>query len=342
MENKVLIIGPLAGKNSKIISQGTILAKYLTLDTRFKVIATSNSPSRFKRFYDIVSAVITNRDASIAIILVFSYLSFAYVDFASFLLRKLHIPIVFWLHGGALPEFSKKYKPWVKHVLKRGNVLVAPSEYLIKHFRESGFRNTKIIRNIIDLENYNFKERKTIRPKFLWMRKFHPIWNPKMALHVFKNILNIYPEATLVMAGSDAGYMGECINMAKKLGIYEQIKFPGFLNHEEKVEYMNKNDIYLHTNLIDNVPVSVVEALASGMIVVGTRVGGMSYLIKDNINGFLVDSNDVDTMTEKILEILSGKYNISEIQKNGYATAQEFHYKNVIKEWKELIEVYQR
>ncbi len=343
MKNKILIVGPLLeAEKGKVISQGTILANYLSKQSRLRIIKVGKHPDRLKRIYETFSKIVTNRDSNLAIVLVFSGKSFMYADFASLLLRKFNIPIVFWLHGGALPEFSKKYKTWVKNVLNRGRILVAPSEYLTEYFSKIGFKNTRIIRNIIDIKSYKFKEKPILQPKFLWMRKFHPIWNPKMALHVFKNILSIYPEATLVMAGADEGYMGECIKISKKLGIYEQIKFPGFLDHEQKVKYMHENDIYLHTNLIDNVPVSVIEALASGMIVVGTRVGGMPHIIKDGINGFLVKSNDIESMTEKIIDILSGKYNIQSLQENGYKTAQEFHYEKVVNKWIELIKEFKQ
>ena len=342
-KDKILIIGPLLeNETEKVTSPGTVLANYLENNASFQVIRVGRYKKRAKRLYEIVKHILANKDANVAILLVFSGKNFLYTDIASFLLRQFNIPIIFWLHGGALPEFSKKYKKWVDRVLKRGKAMVAPSEYLAEHFRKTGYSNIRIIRNIINVNEYRFVERHSLRPRFLWMRKFHPIWNPNMALHVFKKILKIYPGASLVMSGADEGYMKKCINIAQELGIREHVSFPGYLNHEKKTKYMSENDIYLHTNLIDNAPVSVIEALASGMIVVGTDVGGMPYIIKNGYNGFLVKTNDIDAMTQKIIELLEGKHDIISIQRNGYKTALKFHYDKVIEEWNKLLQEIKR
>ena len=82
------------------------------------------------------------------------------------------------LHGGSLPELIERHPHWAERVFGRADALAAPSEYLA---RKIGIKNCEIqiIANTINLDEYFFRQRSEIAPRLIWMRSFHPIYNPK-------------------------------------------------------------------------------------------------------------------------------------------------------------------
>ena len=108
------------------------------------------------------------------------------------------------------------------------------------------------------------------------------------------------------------------MSLSKRIKFFD-IKYSGWDGKKMKIskQYRPKEDwhkksedydIFINTTNFDNTPVSVMEAMALGLPVVSTDVGGMSFLIKNEIDGILVEKNSVDKMTNAILSILDNKY----------------------------------
>ena len=86
------------------------------------------------------------------------------------------------------------------------------------------------IPNFIQLDDYPFRLRKLLNPKLFWVRSFHKIYNPKMAIYVLYNILKEYSNAHLTMVGPEKdGSQKLCMDLAKDLGISGKITFTGLL-----------------------------------------------------------------------------------------------------------------
>src|SRR5262249_3569030 len=151
------------------------------------------------------------------------------------------------LRGGAFPNFMARFPGWTRRVLRRAQVLVAPSPYLARAVADYGFE-AKIIPNIIDISRYPYQHRKTVLPRLLWMRSFHPVYNPLMAVRVLAQLRECEPSATLVMAGQDKGMQAEAKRLAVELGLRSSITFPGFLNMQDKFNEGMQADIFVNTN----------------------------------------------------------------------------------------------
>ena len=103
------------------------------------------------------------------------------------LCRLFNLPLIMVLHGGNLPEFIKKYPRWTKFALNRADALVAPSSFLAEQIGNWGYE-IEVIPNVVDINLYKFRERSKISPKLIWMRSFHPIYNPEMAIKVLQRL----------------------------------------------------------------------------------------------------------------------------------------------------------
>ncbi|RPI57484.1 MAG: glycosyltransferase, partial [Acidobacteria bacterium] len=197
--------------------------------------------------------------------------------------------------------------------------------------------NAELIPNLIDLENYPYRHRRQLQPRLLWMRSFHPLWNPEMALRVFRRVHDHLPHAVLVMAGQDKGFQAQTMELARDLNLGDAVRFPGFLNEEAKIREGSTADIFLNTNRVDNMPVSVVEACALGLPVVATKVGGIPDLLTDGDNALLVPDNDDVRMADGVLRLLNDPDLAGRLSANARRLAEQSAWKRVGPEWQRVI-----
>jgi len=315
-----------------VTSQGLILADHFE-KAGYEVITASDATNRYVRLLDILATIIRHgRRLDVVCVEVYAGPSFVVEDLASVVAKFFRRRIVMVLHGGSLPEFMDRHPSWARRVLRRADLIVAPSPFLARAAGRQGF-SARVIPNIIDISKYPFRHRCSLRPHFLWMRAFHPFWNPEMAIRVFAQIHKKLPHAKLVMAGQDKGLQSSIERLAADLNLGGSVRFPGFLNMEGKIREAAEADIFLNTNRVDNMPVAVVEACAMGLPVVSTSVGGVPDLLTDGETGLLVGDNDIDGMERAILRLLQDSELAARISAGGHQLAQRSAWERVRPEW---------
>jgi L-malate glycosyltransferase len=332
----ICVIGQMLGRNSGFITTQGQIAADLFRDDGYHVVSASSETNRVKRIVDIIATIFRNRRAiDVIIVEVYSGLSFGLADVSSLIAKYLGIPTIGVLHGGDLPRFRKQYPRWTSRVLSRFDRLAAPSGFLAAEF---GAEELPVIMipNVLDIGKYPYRERSQLRPILLWMRAFHSIYQPELALKVFSIVKARFPTARLVMAGTDKGLASVTEQMARELGLENSIEFPGFLDHRAKIEAFANADIFVNTTRIDNMPVAVVEACAMGLPVVATNVGGLPYLLKDGVNGFLVPDGDASSMADAIVRLLSEPELVRSFSENGRKLAEKSSWLLVKKQWASL------
>lgn len=326
------MLGRLPGH---VTTQGQIVADRFITDG-YSVTSASSKRNPILRLIDVVWSLSLNLPTTdVLIVEVYSGLGFVIADSASLLARLFGVPAALVLHGGNLPEFAAKYPRWFRRVLKRAAALVAPSSYLAERMSVLGF-DIRVVPNVIDVESYPFRLRSKLSPKIIWMRSFHPIYNPQMALDAFAIVKREVPNATLVMAGVDKGLEANIKRSAVEMGLSEAVRFPGFLDEAAKRKEFSDADIYINTNRIDNMPVSVVEACAMGVPVVATDVGGLAHLISHSKDGLLVKDDDPNEMAAAILSLLNDPQLAQSISDNGRRLAERSDWTSVRECWEEL------
>jgi L-malate glycosyltransferase len=336
MKSHLCIVGNLLGRNpGSVTTQGQIIADLFSREG-YDVISVSSKRNRLARLVEVAWTIARYRKLiDISIIEVYSGLALILADMASLLAKYSRIPLVLVLHGGNLPDFTKRHPRWVRRVLRRADILVAPSKFLAEEFERYGLR-TRVIPNVIDLDHYPNLKRGRISPKLIWMRSFHDIYNPHMALEVLRQLKDDYPAATLVMAGADKGLENQLKDRAAAEGLDESVRFPGFLDHDAKVREFSAADVYLNTNRIDNMPVSILEAWAMGLPVVATNVGGVPYLIEPSETGLLVDDGDVRGMVEAVKSLLKDPELANRLSTQGSRQAEQSSWTFVRQKWEEV------
>jgi glycosyltransferase involved in cell wall biosynthesis len=333
---EVCFIAPLAANHPGALpSQGEILYRLFRAEAA-DVLAASDKLNRYHRLIHMAGFLVKHRRRiKIQCLSVYSGPSFVLADILSTLGRALGQKLVLHLHGGGLPDLFGRRPDWSRRVLRRADAIVAPSPFLARAAKSMGF-DCQVIPNVIQLDHYPFRHRSTIQPRLFWMRSFHPIWNPEMAVKVLARLRDHGTPATLIMGGNDKGSLPEVRALAKQLQVEPALRFAGFLDQAGKTREGDAADIFLNTNRMDNMPVSVVEAGAMGLPVVSTNVGGIPDLLTDGETGLLVPSDDVEAMADAVGRLVADPGLVSKLSANARKLAEKSAWLAVKAQWMAL------
>jgi glycosyltransferase involved in cell wall biosynthesis len=321
----------LGGNPGWVISQHEILLERFAREN-FVVMSTSSRTGRVTRVLDTLwTASRWRGKADCVLIAVFSGPGFAVADLTSTLVAAAGIPQIQVLHGGNLPEFTHQHPRWAHRVMSRADVVVAPSRYLASEVDAAS--EIEVVPNIFDLGEIPFGSPDPGSARVLWMRTFHEIYDPLSALDAFAEVARALPEARLTMAGQDKGLEGECRERARRLGVAEIVRFPGFLDPEAKLQALREHDVFLNTNLVDNTPVSVLEAMAAGLPVVAASVGGIPYLIDHDATGLLCPPGDAGAMAAAIVRLATDPALAAQLSLGGRQVAERSDWDSVRAQW---------
>ncbi|VAW24259.1 Glycosyl transferase, group 1, partial [hydrothermal vent metagenome] len=334
---KILYIGNNFTKKTDYNSTMATLSQLLE-DEGYLVTRFSDKKNKITRLLAMCMAVITKGKKNDFILIdTFSTVSFYYALITSQIARLFSIKYIPILHGGNLPSRLDKSYFSSKLIFNNSYKNIAPSIYLQQAFKKKGF-DTCFIPNGILIEEYNYKQRNVIQPKLLWVRAFDKTYNPLLAIKVLVELRKKYPQATLCMVGPDKdGTLGEAKKIAKKLEIYMSIKFTGVLPKDEWHRLSENYDIFINTTNVDNMPVSIIEAMALGLPIVSTNAGGLPYLISNNIDGILVNIDNEQEMVDAIIKIIESPSKVSELSQNARLKAEKYDLEIIKNQWLDLL-----
>ena len=304
----------------------------------YTIKSVSDKRSQFVRLMEMVSAIIKDRKKINAVIVdSYSTRGFWFTYILSRISNFYNIPFIPYLHGGGYPERLEKSPQKCGEIFSASYKNISPSVYLKNHFEDKGYK-VECIPNFISISDYEFKERKVAGPKLLWVRSFDVTYNPLLAIDILYKLKKKYPEAVLCMIGPDKdGSLEEVIKKAKELEVYDSLKLTGKLTKKKWLEISKEYDIFINTTDYDNQPVSLIEAMATGLPIISTDVGGIPYLIDDGRDGLLVPRNNSDRFIEKIENLISDKDLTYTISHNARKKAESFDWDNLKQKWIELL-----
>lgn len=304
----------------------------------WQVLTTSNQQRRLPWLIDMGMTILKDRKQfDLAQIDLFSGHAFISAEIAAGLLQCLGKPFLLTLHGGNLPQFSQQHPTRSKRLLQKASAVIAPSRYLqqqLAHLHE----NIQVIPNPIDISAYPFRLRAKPCPNLVWVRAFHQIYNPSLAPKLMAELIKTWPDAKLIMIGPDKGdgSLQRMQKLAASLGVQDHIRIIGAVPREDVPKWLDQADIFINTTNVDNTPISVIEAMACGLCVVSTDVGGLPYLIGDGIDGLLVPSNEPALFSDAVERILSDHDLANTISINAFVKAKSHDWLEILSYWEDL------
>jgi glycosyltransferase involved in cell wall biosynthesis len=336
MKKSLLYIGnKLSGHNSTVTSIETL--GLLLEKEGYNVYYASSKKNKILRLSEMIFRTIQYRNkVEYVLIDTYSTYNFWYAFIISQLCRFFSLKYIPKLHGGDLPNRLEMNPILSRMIFKYAYINIAPSDYLLEAFKNRGYAHLMCIPNTIEIQNYSFKKRKKCSPKLLWVRSLSDIYNPEMALKVMFEIKKEFSNAKLCMVGPDKdGSKKKLKKIAKQLDL--NVVFTGKLSKNKWIKLSEQYDIFLNTTHYDNTPISVIEAIALGLPVISTNVGGIPYLLEHRKTALLVDDNDVNGMVASIKELIENEDLKDKLVINAFNLVQQFDWDLVKNKWLKIL-----
>jgi glycosyltransferase involved in cell wall biosynthesis len=270
------------------------------------------------------------RRADVVHIFSASYSSFLLAPLPAVVVAKaLNKPVVLNYHSGEAPDHLSRSR-LAREVLARVDRNVVPSAFLRDVFRRFGL-DADMVSNTVDLEAFPFRERDPLRPKLLSTRNFGYPYNVAATLRAFAEVQRRVPAASLTLVGSGPDEP-KLRALASGLQL-TNVTFAGRVAPENIPAYYAAHDIYIQSPDLDNMPLSILEAFASGLPVVSTDVGGVSAMLTNERHGLLAGAGDHEELAAQVCRLLDDPARARKMARAAYQTCRNSTWGQVRDQW---------
>jgi len=217
------------------------------------------------------------------------------------------------------PKKSPFHRLRAKYVLSKADLVTCDGANLLKELMELGVPEEKIVLAPMGVERRLLKERSSnsqLKDKdeiiFLSTRGLEPVYDLKTLIEAVPLIIQKTDKKAKFWITGLGSQEQELKKLASKLKVEKNVEFKGYVNREDLEVLFLKADLYISTSLSDSTSVSLLEAMASGLLPVITNIPGNREWIEDGKNGFLFPLGNYQALAEKIIWIIN---NFKETQK---------------------------
>ncbi len=241
------------------------------------------------------------------------------------------VPMVVNYRGGNAEEFFARSFLWIKPTMRLVDRLIVPSGFLKQIFARFGL-TAEVVPNVIDLDRFTpDSAKKTTHingPHIIVTRNLEPIYDIGTALQALAVVKNTWPEVRMTIAGSGPE-RDALVELTQELGLTNNVTFTGRLENEHIALLYRQADLFVNPSLVDNMPISILEALASGVPVVTTDVGGIPFLVEHDRTAMLVPPRDASAMAVALLDLLGNRVKADRLASAGRDYVQRYTWQNV-------------
>jgi glycosyltransferase involved in cell wall biosynthesis len=239
-------------------------------------------------------------------------------------------PIVLNYHSGAAPDHlarSRLARLVLRHVAR---INVVPSRFLRDVFERFGL-SAKVVFNTIKVEEFGYRPRTPLRPNLISTRNFDALYNVGCTLRAFARVQAQHPTAALTVIGGGPQDR-ELRDLVATLHL-RNVQFLGRIPPASMPAHYSAADIYVQTPSIDNMPLSVLEAFASGLPVVSTNVGGVPTILQHGRHGLLAEDNDDASIARQILQLLDDPQRARDLAAAAHESCRDYQWSRVREDW---------
>ena len=244
--------------------------------------------------------------------------------------------IIITYHGGGAKEYFAKHGTFARRWLCRADKVIVLNGYLEKVFKAYNI-SCVVIPNIISLpEIKRTHEWNTKAPRFISVRHLRELYNIPCILRAFQQVQQQIPDASLTILGS--GPLLEELQQYVHDNDLKHVTFVGQVPNQEMNKYLTDHDIFLSAPRVDNMPVSVLEAMNAGVLVISSRVGGVPYVIEEGRTGFLYGYDDDTQMANLMLWANEHLEDVRRILDAAHEEVKKYSWKEVMLKLQKLYE----
>ena len=260
-----------------------------------------------------------------------SYWSFLLAPAPAMLVaRLLGKRVVLHYHSGEAEDHLSRWGIGVHPWLRLADVIAVPSEYLRRVFAGFGYE-ARVIRNVLDSARYHYRERIPLEPRLLSVRNLEPHYRVEVTLKAFALLKLRFPDATLMIAGYGSEEQ-RLKQLAEALGV-NGVCFAGRVEPDRLPELYDQADIFINSAVVDNQPVSVLEAFAAGLVVVSTPSGDIPAMLGEGRVGCLVPPEDPVALSEAVAALLKDPGHAAGLARSARAELRRYDWARIGGEW---------
>ena len=210
---------------------------------------------------------------------------------------------------------------------------VTPSVFLQRVFARHGL-SAEVIPNIIDLSRFKPKLPRSFgdSPHIVVTRNLEPIYDIPTAIRAFAVIKKSFAGAKMTVAGSGPE-LAKLQSLVLKLQLKDAVRFTGRIDNASIPALYASADCMVNSSTVDNMPISILEAFASGVPVVSTCAGGIPDMVEHGVSGLLVPIGDDEAMAREVLRILQHPKLASGLRQAGLTDAEKYAWPQVRAKW---------
>ncbi len=244
-------------------------------------------------------------------------------------------PVIINYRGGNADEFFAGAPRHVLGLLARASLRVTPSTFLHRVFSRYGL-TAEVIPNIIDLSRFSPAPPRSFgdAPHLVVTRHLEPIYDMPTAIRAFALIRTAFPQARLTIAGMGPE-LSRLQTLVAELALQNSVRFAGRIANEDIPDLYASADCLLNPSTVDNMPISILEAFASGVPVVSTCAGGIPDLVEQGVSGLLVPVGDPQAMAREALQVLQNAGLAMALRQAGLAQAGRYAWPQVRRQWRQ-------
>lgn len=232
------------------------------------------------------------------------------------ILADSKIKLVTTLHGTdiTLIGLEPAFQPIVKYSIEQSDAVTAVSRYLkertIQNFDIE--KEISVVPNFIDTKIYKRKQNCTLKNHFapngeailMHISNFRPVKRVPDTIKILREVIDSGVPSKLILVG-DGPERNEAERTARELGVEGNVRFVGKQN--ALVDLLSCADIFLLPSQSESFGLSALEAMACGVPVVASNIGGIPEVVKHRETGFIAELGDTSRMAKYVVELLKNK-----------------------------------
>jgi glycosyltransferase involved in cell wall biosynthesis len=248
--------------------------------------------------------------------------------------RARGVPVIVNYRGGLAREFLARHARRVVPTLRDVDAVVVPSRFLREVFLEHGIE-AQIIPNVVDVATFHPESRSSPvahAPHIVVTRNLEHIYGIDLVIRAAALLRQTFPGARLSIAGSGPE-RDRLVRLVRDLGLVDVVRFTGSLTVPDVAALYRTADLVVSPSRADNTPNSLLEALASGVPVVCTDVGGVRYLVEHRRTAWFVPSESPPALARGIATVLGDATLRESLKRDGLTLARSFAWSEVKSQW---------
>lgn len=268
------------------------------------------------------------RNQDVVHILASSWLNCLLVVCPAILMARLRgKKVVLNYRGGDADQFLKWWGWLTKPFFQMANVTTAPSRFLSQVIQKRIGIPVTIVPNMVNFSLFRYRERFSFQPKMVATRHLEDAYDVESVLRAFRQIQLNFPDASLWIAGTGS----EEVRLRKLASVWKlgNVRFLGYVDHQALPGIYDQCDILLNGSRIDNFPGSLMEASASGLVVVSTNAGGIPFIYENGKNALLVDVGDWRALAAQVELVLRHQDLARQLTSAGVDLCRQCDWQNV-------------